>query len=326
MTVQSKTAARPSSVTTGPIAGSRKIYTSPGRPARHPRAVPRDRAGSDARARNPIAPTTTSGPYTDPAVTIDLEAGLPPVRAEWIAKRGFERIAARAVKAEDNGGAVRRPAGPCLPGRASGLSAASQASSSRSIEFARAGIVTEEMIYVAHRENLGRAQGAGRRRRTSRRRRGFRRRNPRVHHAGIRPRRDRARPRHHSRQHQPSGTGAGHHRPQLPGEDQRQYRQLRRHLRRGGRGGKAGVGDPLGRRHGDGPLHRPQHPQHPRLDPAQLAGADRHRADLPGAGEGRRRTRQARLGSVQGHADRAGRAGRRLLHHPCRRAAAATCR
>ncbi len=33
MTVQSKTAARPSSVTTGPIAGSRKIYTSPaGRP------------------------------------------------------------------------------------------------------------------------------------------------------------------------------------------------------------------------------------------------------------------------------------------------------
>ena len=31
---------------------------------------------------------------------------------------------------------------------------------------------------------------------------------------------------------------------------------------------------------------------------------------------------QARLGGVQGHADRAGRAGRRLLHHPCRRAAA----
>ena len=32
-------------------------------------------------------------------------------------------------------------------------------------------------------------------------------------------------------------------------------------------------------------------------------------------------TRQARLGGVQGHADRAGRAGRRLFHHPCRRAA-----
>ncbi len=40
------------------------------------------------------------------------------------------------------------------------------------------------------------------------------------------------------------------------------------------------MGDPLGRRHGDGPVHRAQHPQHPRMDSAQLAGADRHRADL----------------------------------------------
>ena len=48
---------------------------------------------------------------------------------------------------------------------------------------------------------------------------------------------------------------------------------------------------------------------------------DRHRADLPGAGEGRRRSGQARLGVLQGHADRAMRAGRRLFHHPRRRAA-----
>ena len=84
---------------------------------------------------------------------------------------------------------------------------------------------------------------------------------------------------------------------------------------------KTGVGDPLGRRHGDGPVHRPEHPQHPLLDHPQCAGADRHRADLSGAGEGRRRSGQAGLGGVQGHAHRAGRAGRRLLHHPCRRAA-----
>ena len=189
------------------------------------------------------------------------------------------------------------------------------------IEFARAGIITEEMIYVAHRENLGRQKMLAGAEERLRRRRKLWRRDPRVHHPGIRAQRDRPRPRHHPRQHQPPGTRAGHHRPQLPGEDQRQYRQLRRHLGRGGRGGKTGVGDPLGRRHRDGPVHRPQHPQHPRLDPAQFAGADRHRADLPGAGEGRRRAGQARLGSVQGHADRAGRAGRRLLHHPCRRAA-----
>ena len=65
----------------------------------------------------------------------------------------------------------------------------------------------------------------------------------------------------------------------------------------------------------------PQHPQHARMDPAQFAGADRHRADLSGAGEGRRRSRQARLGMLQGHADRAVRTGRRLFHHPRRRAA-----
>ncbi len=125
-----------------------------------------------------------------------------------------------------------------------------------------------------------------------------RRRGAGLHHAGIRAQRNRARPRHHPVQHQPRRTGADDHRPQLPGEDQRQYRQLRRHLL--GRGGSRedGVGDPLGRRHGDGPLHRPQHPQHPRMDPAQFAGAHRHRADLPGAGEGRRRSGQARLGGA----------------------------
>ena len=51
-------------------------------------------------------------------------------------------------------------------------------------------------------------------------------------------------------------------------------------------------------------------------------GADRHRADLPGAGEGRRQGRRPDLGDLPRHADRAGRAGRRLLHHPRRRAAA----
>ena len=71
----------------------------------------------------------------------------------------------------------------------------------------------------------------------------------------------------------------------------------RRHLL--GRGGSRqdGVGDPLGRRHGDGPLHRPQHPQHPRMDPPQLAGADRHRADLSGAGEVSTAIRSSSTGS-----------------------------
>ena len=151
------------------------------------------------------------------------------------------------------------------------------------------------------------------------RRRGLRRRHPRPRHPRIRPRRGRARPRDHPQQHQPPRIRADGDRPQLPRQDQRQYRQQRRRLRRRRRGRQDGVGDPLGRRHGHGPLDRPQHPRHARMDRPQLARADRHRPHLPGAGEGRRRRRGPQLGNLPRHADRAGRAGRRLFHHPRRR-------
>src|ERR1700722_661509 len=99
MTVQSKSTIRPSSVTTGPITGSRKIYTSPeGRP--DIRVPFREIA---VQTEEPYRAYDCSGIYTDPSVTIDLEAGLPPVRREWLAKRGFDRIAPRPVKPEDNG-------------------------------------------------------------------------------------------------------------------------------------------------------------------------------------------------------------------------------
>ena len=51
------------------------------------------------------------------------------------------------------------------------------------------------------------------------------------------------------------------------------------------------------------------------------AGADRHGADLPGARESRRAARRSDVGDLPGHAHRAGRAGRRLLHRARRRAA-----
>ena len=154
MTVQSKTAARPSSVTTGPIAGSRKIYTSPaGRPDIN---VPfREIALDPSANEEPYRAYDCSGPYTDPAVTIDLEAGLPPARREWIAKRGFDRIAPRPVKPEDNGGASGDKLVPSCPADLP-IYGGKPGQLVTQYEFARAGIITEEMIYVAHRENLGR--------------------------------------------------------------------------------------------------------------------------------------------------------------------------
>ncbi len=50
--------------------------------------------------------------------------------------------------------------------------------------------------------------------------------------------------------------------------------------------GKASVGHPVGCRHGDGPLDRQEHPRDARVDHAQLVGADRDGAHLPGAGKG----------------------------------------
>src|SRR5579871_4648685 len=94
--------AKPAAVTTGPIAGSRKIYTSPaGRPDMQ---VPFREIALDPSSREePFRAYDTSGAYTDPAQPITLEAGLAPVRDGWIAKRSFAAVPARAVKPEDNG-------------------------------------------------------------------------------------------------------------------------------------------------------------------------------------------------------------------------------
>jgi phosphomethylpyrimidine synthase len=165
MTVQSKTAARPDTVTTGPIAGSRKIYTSP--EGRADVRVPFREIALDPTAREePYRAYDTSGVYTDPSVTIDLAAGLLPIRAEWLAKRGFARIDARGVKPEDNGGASGDRLVPLCPADHPVYGGKPNQHVTQ-LEFARAGIITEEMLYVAHRENLGRQkalEGAAERR------------------------------------------------------------------------------------------------------------------------------------------------------------------
>ena len=156
MTVDTKPpSARPDTVTTGPIAGSRKIHTSPkGRPDI---SVPfREVALAPTAREEPFRAYDTSGPYTDPASTIDLASGLPPVRREWLARRGFTAIAPRSVKPEDNGFVAVDRLVPSCPAEHQVLAGA-RGQHVTQLEFARAGIITEEMIYVAHRENLGRA-------------------------------------------------------------------------------------------------------------------------------------------------------------------------
>ena len=146
---------RPSTVTTGPVTGSRKVYSSPdGWPDI---AVPFREVVLDASAREePVRLYDTSGPYTEEGAAIDLAAGLPRVRAPWLAGRGFAPAAPRAVRPEDNGFVPEDRLVPACPA-AQDLLVGRPGQLVTQYEFARAGIVTEEMRYVAHRENLGRA-------------------------------------------------------------------------------------------------------------------------------------------------------------------------
>src|SRR5271168_3270322 len=74
-------------VTTGPIAGSRKIYARPD--ASPELKVPLREIVLDASSGEPPFPVyDPSGPYTDPGVTLDVEQGLPRTRIEWVKERG----------------------------------------------------------------------------------------------------------------------------------------------------------------------------------------------------------------------------------------------
>ena len=141
-------------VTTGPISASRKVYSSPEGHADV--AVPlREIALADPN--EPVFHVyDPSGPYTDPAAPIDVAKGLARLRSAWVVERGgVEAYQGREVKPEDNGNVSGTHAARVFPI----VNAPLRSLAGRPVtqlEFARAGIITREMIYVAHRENVGR--------------------------------------------------------------------------------------------------------------------------------------------------------------------------
>ncbi|MCA0401058.1 MAG: phosphomethylpyrimidine synthase ThiC [Proteobacteria bacterium] len=143
----------PETVTTGPIIGSRKVYAAP---KSHPEMrVPFREVTLSDPLEPPVRIYDPSGPYTEADARIDLSAGLKPIREGWIAGRGFGAITPRAVKPEDNGNISAEKLVPECPARRV-IRAAAPGQMVTQYEFARAGIITEEMVYVAHRENLAR--------------------------------------------------------------------------------------------------------------------------------------------------------------------------
>jgi phosphomethylpyrimidine synthase len=157
------TAALTRSITRNPFPGSRKVYLEGTRPdVRVPFreiALSDTLIGDGRRETNPpLRVYDASGPYTDPQATIDITRGLPPLRAAWIADRadsealsGISSAYGRERLADPALGALRMACSPTLR-RAAGGANVSQ------MHYARRGIVTPEMEFVAVRENLLRAQ------------------------------------------------------------------------------------------------------------------------------------------------------------------------
>ncbi|KAA0571701.1 phosphomethylpyrimidine synthase ThiC [Azospirillum sp. Sh1] len=117
-------------ISTGPLPSSRKIHV-PGTRFPDLRVAMREIALSGGEP--PLTVYDASGPYTDESVAIDVRAGLAKHRRDWILARGDVETTDSGVLRAKDGGAVTQMA------------------------YARAGIVTAEMEYIAVRENLGRA-------------------------------------------------------------------------------------------------------------------------------------------------------------------------
>ncbi|EXX84791.1 thiamine biosynthesis protein ThiC [Paenibacillus darwinianus] len=151
------------SILTTPLPGSRKTYVNGPRndvrvPMREIALEPSSVRGEEI-PNEPVLVYDASGPYTDPSYQADIRKGLPGLRDGWIAERkDTETYAGRTLRPEDNGfrssekaeemGAETFPGLDRQPLRAKAGSNVSQ------LHYARKGIVTPEMQFIAVREGM----------------------------------------------------------------------------------------------------------------------------------------------------------------------------
>tara|TARA_B100001939_G_scaffold299880_1_gene275534 strand:- start:35203 stop:37080 length:1878 start_codon:yes stop_codon:yes gene_type:complete len=144
-------------VTTGPLPASRKIYVE-GTVAPDIRVPMREIDLSPSANEKPVRVYDTSGPYSDPNVKIDIYKGLARIREKWIMDRGdVEAYEGREVKPEDNGNATGKYLAQEFPIKHKPLRSRNGQAVTQ-LAYARRGIITPEMEYIAIRENMARAQ------------------------------------------------------------------------------------------------------------------------------------------------------------------------
>ncbi|KZL24575.1 phosphomethylpyrimidine synthase ThiC [Pseudovibrio sp. WM33] len=140
------------SITTGALPAARKIYV---RGSLHEDVlVPMREISVHPTAGEPPLPVyDSSGPYTDPTATTNIFEGLPALRRKWIEARGdTEEYDGREIKPEDNGfvkGDRLVPEFPVKPRPLRGK----DGKAVTQLAYARAGIITPEMEFIAIREN-----------------------------------------------------------------------------------------------------------------------------------------------------------------------------
>ena len=140
------------SVTTGPLPASRRIYVAG---ALHPdiRVPMREISTHPTAGEAPLPVYDSSGAYTDPEAVIDPGQGLPPLRRDWITARGdVEGYTGRHVIPADNGFVAGDRLVPDFPVRPQPLRGTGRAAPTQ-LAYARAGVITPEMEFVAIREN-----------------------------------------------------------------------------------------------------------------------------------------------------------------------------
>jgi len=135
----------------GPFPGSRKVYIEgPGGirvPMREICPVTRSGSSGSGGGGTPLRVYDTSGPYTEPDAVIDLRKGLPELRRPWILDRGeYETIAPsyRPIPGHSDPGTPLPQPRRVLRSRGNATQ----------MHYARKGVVTPEMEFVALRENL----------------------------------------------------------------------------------------------------------------------------------------------------------------------------
>ncbi len=148
-------------IPTGPRAGGVKVYVA-GELYPDIRVPFREVAVHPSANEPPVTMYDSSGPYTDPSVTIDIKRGLPKVKSSWQLDRGDIAPVAnpREVKPEDNGHASGKNLAPRFDTSHHQVFKGVEGRPVTQYEYAKAGVITPEMEYVAIRENLRREQNA----------------------------------------------------------------------------------------------------------------------------------------------------------------------